>query len=380
MSKNINGPVNIIRLEGSINSIKKVLYLFLDLHMPHKAQTKCEDYFSDDVTKYIKREMLNTDVEIDFFMEHRLSKNDVQIDKYKKFRDIYIEEMEKFFYENFKHKSKEFEKIRFHYADIRDSYIIFSHRDINNLLYDYSCSSYNRNTIDTILKKYTEAVQYISNVIDIFNDNKNGKIYKEIIEFTSLNEIIKSHSKYSNKDVKKKNRILIDLFIEKANKLIELIKQNYNLLILHETECNNYYDENGHSKLIKDKNGHYSYFFDDEEKINQIKSNQHIITGLGMETYSLIMDIYFLRRFCDKDYIKNGLFYGGAAHGLLYINFLVNQYNFNVTHASYHLHSIDKTNKILKDKFYEGNGGEELFYPPLLIQCSNVSELPEKFK
>lgn len=373
MSKNINGPINIIRLDGSINSIKKILYVFLDLHMPYKVQTKCEDYFSDDVTKYIKTEMLNTDVEIDFFMEHRLSKNDVNIDKYKKFRDIYIEEMEKFFYENFKNKSKEFEKIRFHYADIRDTYIIFSHRDINNLLYNYSCSSYNRNSLDLILKKYKDAIDYILNVINIFNNKSEIKA-----ELTSLKEIKKTQSKYSNKDVKKKNRILIDLFIEKSNKLVELIRENYNLLILHEKECNIYYDDAGHSKLIKDKNGHYSYFFNDDDKINQIKDNQNTITGLGIETYSLIMDIYFLRRFCDKDYVKNALFYGGSAHGLLYINFLVNQYNFNVTHASYHLHSIDKTNKILKDKFYEG--GEELFSPPLLIQCSDISELPEKFK
>jgi hypothetical protein len=374
MSKNINGPINIIRLEGSINSIKKVLYVFLDFHMSHKVQTKCEDYFSDDVTKYIKSEMLKTDVEIDFFMEHRLSKNDVPIDKYKKFRDIYIQEMDKFFYENFKNKSKEFKKIRFHYADIRDTYIIFSHRDINNLLYDYSCNDYNRNTLNMILNKYSEALKYIYDIIDIFN----GKDIKTNI--TSLKEIKKTQNKYSNKNVKKINRVLIDLFIKKATKLKELISENYNLLISHETECKKYYDDNGHSKLIKEKNGNYSYFFNDDEQINIIKNNQNNITDLGIETYSLIMDIYFLRRFCDKDYVKNALFYGGGAHGILYINFLLHYYDFNITHASYHLHTIDKTNILLKDKFNDGKFYEELLSPPILIQCSDVSELPEKFK
>jgi hypothetical protein len=373
MSKNINGPINIIRLEGTINSIKKVLYVFLDLHMPYNVQTECEDYLSDDITKYIKSEMLKTDIEIDFFMEHRLRKDDGRIDKYKKFRDIYIDEMEKFFYENFKNKSKEFEKIRFHYADIRDTYIIFSHRDINNLLSDYSCSGYNKNTIDMILKKYNEAINYIFNIIDIFN----GKDIQN--DITSLKEIKKTQNKYSNKDVKEKNRILIDLFIKKSKKLIELIKENYNLLISHETECKKYYDDNGHYKLIKQKNGHYSYYFNDDEQINLIKNNQHKITELGLETYSLIMDIYFLRRFCDKDYVKNALFYGGAAHGMLYINFLIHYYDFNITHASYHLHTIDKTNRLLKKKFHDEEY-KELFYPPLIIQCSDVSELPEKFK
>jgi hypothetical protein len=371
MSTNINGPINIIRLEGKINNVKKVLYVFLDLHMPHREQTKCEEYFSEDVTQYIKREMLDTDKEIDFFMEHRLG--NIQLDKYKKFRDIYIEEMEKFFYENFKNKSKEFEKIRFHYADIRDTYIIFSNRTINDLLDKYSCGTYNRNTIDMILKKYSESINYVLNIVDIMK----GKDIK--FDLVSLKEIKKSITKYSNKEVQKKNKILIELFIKKSKQLTELISENYNLLLSHEKECNSYYDESGHSKLVKDKKGSYSYFFNDTEKINLIKNNQNIITGLGMETYALIMDIYFLRRFCDKDYVTNGIFYGGAAHGILYINFLVYYYDFIVTHASYSLNGLDKTNKLLKDKFYEGTESNELFEPPLLIQCSDVSKLPKKF-
>ena len=29
----INGPINVIRLEGKINNIKKVLYIFMDVHV-----------------------------------------------------------------------------------------------------------------------------------------------------------------------------------------------------------------------------------------------------------------------------------------------------------------------------------------------------------
>ena len=347
----------------------------MDVHMTLNYQTKCEDVLSDDVTKYINTEMLkNTDKTIDFFMEHRLSENSESLIKYSKYRDMYIEEMEKFFYSNFKKKSKEFEKIRFHYADIRDTYIIFSHRSINDLLDNYSCSSYNRQTIDKFLNKYKESIEYLLNVIDIFNGIKIST------KITSLKELIKIYSRYNDKQVEKNNKIIINLFLDRANKLISMIKENYDLLILHEKECNEHRDNNGYLKLMKDNNGEYSYFFNDTEHLNKIKSNQDKITEFSMKTYALIMDIYFLRRFCDKDYVTNGVFYGGAAHGILYINFLINKYDFKITHASYSLYDLDKMNKLLKDKFYDEQKSNELFDPPVLIQCSNVASFPEKFK
>ena len=41
MSSNISGPVNVVRVEGYINNIKKVLYLFMDIHVFVFHQTKC---------------------------------------------------------------------------------------------------------------------------------------------------------------------------------------------------------------------------------------------------------------------------------------------------------------------------------------------------
>jgi hypothetical protein len=375
MSKNINGPINIIRLEGEINKVKKILYVFMDVHMILGNQTKCEDILSDDVTKYIKTEMLkNTEKTIDFFMEHRLSDTGDNLIKYAKYRDMYIEEMEKFFYSNFKKKSKEFEKIRFHYADIRDTYILFSHRSINELLDNYSCSNYSRQTIDKVLNKYKETIEYLSNVIDLFNGKKIST------KLTSLKELIKIYSRYNDEKIKKNNKLIIDLFLKRAEQLINMIKVNYDLMILHEKECNEHRDENGYLKLMKDNKGEHSYFFNDTEHLNKIKNNQDMITEFSMKTFALIMDIYFLRRFCDKDYVTNGVFYGGAAHGLLYINFLINKYDFKITHASYSLYDLDKMNKLLKDKFYDDQRGNELFDPPVLIQCSNVNSFPEKFQ
>ena len=42
-SININGPVNVVRLEGNINDISKVIYFMFDFHNNVNNQTKCND-------------------------------------------------------------------------------------------------------------------------------------------------------------------------------------------------------------------------------------------------------------------------------------------------------------------------------------------------
>ena len=376
MSKTINGPINVVRLEGEINKIKKVLYVFMDVHISLKSQTKCEDQMSDDVTAYIKKELIKTDKPIDFFMEHRLSENNMT--QYMSYRDMYIEEMEKFFYTNFKNKTKDFDKIRFHYADVRDTNIIFGNRELDDILSNYACHNYSKQSVDIMLNIYFNNISYLTNIIDIFSNKKISEKNTKLMK--SIKEISKSYSVYTHKNVQEKNFILIEMFIKKATKLIDLIKKNRVLLLQHETMCNEHFTENGYRKLTLDeKKNEYTYFFDDEEIINTIKKNHSDIVTLHMETHALIMDIYFLRRFCDKDYITNGIFYGGGAHGFLYINFLLNKYDFTITHVSYSSMKLDKINKLLKDKLFE-NKKNELFDPPVLIQCSDISDFPTNFQ
>ena len=51
-SKFVSGPINCIRLEGNVGSIKKVLYIFMDVHETVYEQTECEDMSAPDVKKY----------------------------------------------------------------------------------------------------------------------------------------------------------------------------------------------------------------------------------------------------------------------------------------------------------------------------------------
>ena len=106
----LSGPINIIRLEGNVETINKVLYLFTDHHNPVDEQTKCKSKNSMHCLKYIKKiAREHPDKIIDFFIE---AGNINYIYGEKK---MYIESAINF-YANEKKESN----IRAHYIDIRE--------------------------------------------------------------------------------------------------------------------------------------------------------------------------------------------------------------------------------------------------------------------
>ena len=135
-TKQINGPVNVVRLEGRINGINKVIYLFMDYHIPVSVQTACENLFAKDISLYLAENFnkLNKSNKMyDFFFE--INPTDLQnIQKGypyatdANYKEIYILEIRKFFRRVFKYKPNEnvvsvsdyFKNIRLHYIDIRD--------------------------------------------------------------------------------------------------------------------------------------------------------------------------------------------------------------------------------------------------------------------
>jgi hypothetical protein len=90
------------------------------------------------------------------------------------------------------------------------------------------------------------------------------------------------------------------------------------------------------------------------------------------------MDIYFLRRFLDKDYITNAIVYTGGWHSELYVSTLVKDFGFKVTHASYSkISDMEKLNdEIMNRKPLELS---ELFFPVIENQCSDLTDFPENF-
>ena len=59
-----------------------------------------------------------------------------------------------------------------------------------------------------------------------------------------------------------------------------------------------------------------------------------MLDKLIVDIYSLITDVYFLRRILDKDYITTILSYTGSAHSANIIYILVKYFDFTVTHIA----------------------------------------------
>lgn len=148
MSKLISGPVNVVRLEGKMGSIKKVIYLFIDRHIPVNQQTECSDIFAKDVNSYFVdtfKEIKDSDVTYDLFMELDIDKlaNPLS-DSFVEGRDMYLFEMAKLFtklfrFDNDSNKIKineMFKNVRLHYLDIRlDLWMTYDQEDRLEFLY-----------------------------------------------------------------------------------------------------------------------------------------------------------------------------------------------------------------------------------------------------
>jgi hypothetical protein len=99
--------------------------------------------------------------------------------------------------------------------------------------------------------------------------------------------------------------------------------------------------------------------------------------------YLVVTDLNFLRRFLDKDYIKNTIIYTGIDHLSDIIYILIKYFDFKLTNIYYHnkeikiedingiqnFDYITELNNIIwnKDKLHN------------LIQCSNLIDFPVNF-
>ena len=380
----INGPLNVVRLEGKINKIKKIIYVFFDIHMDVGNQTKCDDFDAQDIANYLAKEFKGINgKEIDFFMEGRTSELDLFL-KDIHFKDKYIAEVVKFFTQNF--KKNNFDNVRFHYIDIRDFFTdqIDKIYQVNNLLLE-NLSQYNFQSIDQLISNFKLIQQYHNQIITMIKNNGNHEDKNQINK--NMPKYIKKLSeKYTNKDVKEKIKIFRYIIVDKLEKQNEIIDKILVLLTKFQKLALSSFDEFGRRKIIDDlvndtnksEDKLPSYFIDETPYMNKLTELYKQLQYEKLQSFSLLMDSYFMRRFCDKDYILNAISYTGSAHSMAYVNFLCNQFDFEITHVAKSSEPIDVINKKLKAKF-DYIGFAKYFFPKTLSQCVDISDFPKNF-
>lgn len=402
----VNGPINVLRLEGTVFDIKKVVYIFMDYHAYIHKQTRCPSFTSLDLHQYFASTLKNIQKPIDFMMEIRQEWIDMPKSNIP-FKNIYIKEVIDYFKSEFvrsdKSKvlpSKTNKLVRFHYIDIRDY--------LNNTIYYFEDSIFGE--FNVALHNRHMSVNSATNIKMGINNIINELNYWNSILFDDINTINKTttsnlkrlsrinlkninssmrmvpkfvnkiRQKYAHPEVQQKLQNLFNLV---ADQIKESLKFCYDLVSDIDKYINEYPSPD---KLVYNKNfNRYEYGQDEIDRIKfvcNVSTRFLHVSHHNLMIFVNLMDIYFLRRFLDKNYIQNAIVYTGASHSINYIQHLVTQYNFKITHFSYSLETdIDKLNKqIAKEDDVRNRAKiENLLFPKLIRQCSNLSSFPPNF-
>lgn len=386
---NIEGPVNIIRLEGR----NKILYVFIDVHKKISEQTGCNNNSNIQIHIFLEKifEMANN--YIDFFFEIQ----PYFIGKQLKTGDRYIDKIFDLFSNNFNinietdtvYPSDRFEKVRFHYVDIRDYMMIYDFFTITKAIYfDLDSIKKSKNISVDDFNKIKDGIYMLASRIQfmyntIYSENKKNS------NIPTINKTIDILTIYHKKEYK-----------EKIESLIYKLKYKYIYLdvkkVINSILNNEIYNDfknilNYTSLLIKIIENNV---FNIEHNINiniiytldEIKNLIKIIVDEYQKIVSKITDLYFIRRFLDKSYINKAFVYAGASHTIMYIYVLIKYFNFSITHYSFIKDDVNKIIDELKklQRFEIELKGSTLelyryFIPYVnnkVVQCSNISTFP----
>jgi hypothetical protein len=304
------------------------------------------------------------------------------------FRGMYISEVFRYFKDTIKVKVSENKKnkkieskqknLRLHYVNIRDymkTHINEDLNDIRSIIYDMSCNkSILKIDLEELYQNVLSLEKNIKEIIELFQNPKSDNSNK--ISYY-INKMMK---KYKHRELKTKLiEPVLDIIYNNFDKLIKKI-ENFHLAISEIKDKIIYPNE-----LTEAKNGEYFYGNDSYfilESINKLNELYLDIEYYATNGFSTIMDLFFLRRFLDKDYITNGIVYTGGFHSVFYIYILVKYFDFKITHISYIEKNI-KNIEELENKIKNISDFKKLMkylFPHKLSQCANLTNFPPNFE
>jgi len=399
----VNGPINTFRLEGKIEGIKKVIYIFMDHHVDVMNQTKCGNIKSLDFHEYLVKtfdELSGKQRTVDFFME--IVPTDI-ISYPSIYKNRYIEEVKEVFVEAFNYnpeenvvgKSKIFPNVRLHYIDIRHLYydnigemfiilLNINKSVLNNMEQISGMFNSIVDKVNSFQKKLEDSTNDDSTIKNIQKiptiPNKEASYTNEEIEGKMSELINKIKNRYKHPKIKNviaqliQNEIInhLNLFNSKTTNLHNLINaskihlSNAPLHIFDKTSSD--IDYGLPAKICRSIDNDFFNLITD--------CNNHL-----RNAYTMFTDLFFLRRFLDKDEVTNGIVYTGGYHSANYIYVLVKHFDFKITNYSTLMqkYTLDKLHELIKNADHS-NDIKKYIFPENRIQCSDLSNFPKHFE
>jgi hypothetical protein len=310
----INGPVNIVKLNGNANGVNKTLNIFFDFH---NKISKCDQEPNINIEKYLENKFNNSKSRLDFYLE--ITKSNFENSNFAK--NSYLEEVSKLF----KNNKQLFPFVKFHCIDIREEESSYDTciENICNII---------ENSLDANLS---------NSEIDEINNNLN-KIKKNIIQLK-----INIASLFNNQTLNNYIQNFINHKIDLIIKLIKKIKKEVKMKIPNDR----------FNKSVK-YGTHYNVYYK--------------IGSLILQIYLYIMDTHFINKFLNNDKTTDGIVYAGGSHCVDYIFILVKYFDFKIVNVSNNsndtnfIQNITEKINNIKSPFIL----EKYFIPESIKQCS----------
>jgi hypothetical protein len=392
----VSGPVNVIRLEGQVGNVTKVVYLFFDYHFNHGERSECVNRQAIDLKSYVIENLENRTEDmptIDVFLEtyHSMSvtKTNFLIGK----REKYIWDFGKYFKVLFDNRNDTetintlIERIRLHYIDIRDYIHVLYDTNKHYLgqisIHDPSLIPYltkrceiRREIID-LMKKTSYSYEKLSLPEDYALPN--DEIPLDVVVDRLNNYFDKIKYRYKHDDIRNKlwRRFQYVLYMQydiiwRAERMISFILDARKKPV----------ERNLNTTLLT-----YNYSktsSDDDNRVLEKQWNKFAdldaYNGYSSVPDIWLMDLYAMRRLLDKDEITNAVIYTGGWHSTNYVKMLVRDFDFKITHASYTKErDMDKLNHYIKTS--PEYVTDELINQDVssINQCSDLTDFPKHF-
>lgn len=396
----VNGPINAVRLEGDFASVHKVIYLFMDIHSDISIQTQCKNFHSIDFVHYIVSmfKLTNKNKIYDLFTE--ISGTAIASPDYP-YRGRYIDEINRYLKSEFKSKNKINPNVRVHYIDIRDflkTKINISIYNIYNTIKSISSakfvSKFDYGNLTNFIRELYSHIDTIYSLMfgsKLLKRSRTNKRFARGVPTRSQDEsanleIIKKFlnkimSRYEHPELPRVFKPIFDLvksnfeiILNILDQISDLMKRSYDFL-----------SKPNDALFLQDYKviQVYSYGKDTMRFLEFIYNMEKLVIQvdiLCVYNFATVVDLFFLRRFLDKNYVTNGIAYTGAAHSIFYIFFLVKYFDFKITNVSYSsIKNLKEIGKIIKLSDF-GPQIEKIFMPPIFSQCVDMTYFPKGFE